>query len=106
MRNTELIKLECEECGQRFTTDDEAKKHFHAINKLSDEPLTYLVLLPPNCQAGTMDAIKAFTKALYELQAKHKDQGVKFQLVPLSYLYATNSNPAYTTLESMLAVAI
>lgn len=113
MRNPELVKQTCGECGQQFASDEDARKHHHVVNKISDTPLTFLLLLPPGCKMGTSEPAKIFAKALAELKEKHPD--AKFQLLPYGSFFVAeqvrtneggNLTLNYQYLESVLAVAL
>jgi|SRR3989338_9298624 len=104
MRNSQLTSLTCSECEKQFAKEDDAKQHFHAVNTVSTDPLSYLLLLPPTCQPGTMDAARAFAQAMKEVREKHPDK--RFSFNPFSFYFNNQQGSGATLqlLDSILAV--
>ena len=112
MRSTEAIKPTCETCGVTVKPE-EAEKHFHALNLINEDPLTYVVLLPPGLKYGSADAAEAFSRTLAELKKKHSDKN--FHLMPYGFYQTSEQKQSsdgktytyvYNHLESILAVAM
>lgn len=110
MRSSDTIKPTCETCGATVKPE-EAEKHFHALNLINEDPLTYVVLLPGGLKFGGTDAAEAFARTLGELKKKHPDRA--FHLMPYGFYQVSeqkqekNGTVTYIFhyLESILAVS-
>lgn len=75
--------MKCSWCPAEFTTHGELESHEagHKVKKVSDVPLTFLLVLPDGYTPGRWEAAKAFAEAVEELRQQHD----RFQFIPFSY---------------------
>lgn len=76
--------MRCSFCPEEFATHQELESHEagHKVKRVSDAPLTYLLVLPDGCTPGRWEAAEAFSEAVAELYDQHP--GIPFQFVPFS----------------------
>lgn len=103
MKNPDLVKPTCTECGQQFSSK-EAETHFHVVNTVSDDPLVYLLMLPPNCPAGSVQAARVFGEAMVEVVKKSPNKNIR--LAPFSFvpIKDQSGNTLGSGIDSMVAV--
>lgn len=103
MRNySNLIKLTCPECNQSFSAEEESKKHFHAVTRMSETPLSYLLVISPGIRLGSADGVRSMAEAFKELKEKHPEK--KFRFFEYTYAGGADSSGSYQYLESLMAI--
>lgn len=93
-----LGTLSCVECDAKFNTEEELKKHFHAVNTVGSG--VYLLVIPENVNPGTWEAAQAFERAIAGL--KTKCPGKNFQFI--NFLFS--SSQSGSGLSAIMAVEI
>jgi hypothetical protein len=92
----------CDDCGKEFPDLDALDSHVagHAVRKVRECPLSYLLVLPDGVTTGRWEAADAFVDAYSELREKHPQ--TKFNYLPFSYkTYGDGKDPA---LDAILAI--
>lgn len=76
--------MKCPWCPAELETHSALESHEagHKVRKVSEVPLTYLLVLPDGCTPGRWEAAEAFAAAVAELRQQHNRP---FQLIPFSY---------------------
>lgn len=101
--------MKCAWCPAEFSTNSQLESHEagHKVKKVSDNPPTYLLVLPDGCTPGRWEAAEAFAEAVAELRQACPE--ADFQFVPFSYVSATMRGmlpgaASNVTLDAILAI--
>ncbi|GEM_PF-6978000 len=71
-----VAEFKCQECGQAFPSEAERSKHFHIVQKVSED--VFVVLLPPGVEQGSWAAAEALAKGVTELKERCPDKKFSF----------------------------